>query len=178
MLAMFLVASLASLPGYLLHLFRQARQDRLRCRHHWSSLLLLLGVVFSLLAGNFLMAAALGRAAPALVHVVHRTELIFTVLFAAWLVHESFNRWTLMAIALVFIGLVVMRWNDGLATGGISWLVVVLACSSAACFAIAPIFTKFLLRQGYYCARAIIRKRSTLCVCSAIAAYWRCCQLI
>ena len=150
MLAMFLVASAASLPGYLLHLRRQAQRDSLSLRHHWSSMLLLLGVVLSLLAGNFLMAAALGRAAPALVHVVHRTELIFTVLFAAWLLHESFNRWTLLAIALVFFGLVVMRWNDALAADGISWLVVALACSSAACFAIAPIFTKFLLRQGYY----------------------------
>ena len=150
MLAMFLVASLASLPGYLLHLHRQARRDTLRWRHHWSSCLLLLGVVLSLLAGNFLMAAALGRAAPALVHVVHRTELIFTVLFAAWLLHESFNRWTLMAIVLVFIGLLVMRWNDDLAADGISWLVVALACGSAACFAIAPILTKFLLQQGYY----------------------------
>ena len=149
MLAMFLVASVVSLPGYLLHLHKQARRGSLKLSHRWDSLALLLGVILSLLAGNFLMAAALGRAAPALVHVVHRTELIFTVLFAAWLLHESFNRWTLVAIALVFLGLVVMRWNDDLAAGGISWLVVMLACSSAACFAIAPILTKFLLQQGY-----------------------------
>ncbi len=149
MLAMFLVASVASLPGYLLHLHKQARRGSLKLSHRWDSLALLLGVILSLLAGNFLMAAALGRAAPALVHVVHRTELIFTVLFAAWLLHESFNRWTLVAIALVFFGLVVMRWDDDLAAGGISWLVVALACSSAACFAIAPILTKFLLQRGY-----------------------------
>ena len=149
MLAMFLVASVVSLPGYLLHLHKQARRGSLKLSHRWDSLALLLGVILSLLAGNFLMAAALGRAAPALVHVVHRTELIFTVLFAAWLLHESFNRWTLVAIALVFLGLVVMRWNDDLGAGGISWLVVALACSSAACFAIAPILTKFLLQQGY-----------------------------
>ena len=149
MLAMFLGASLCSVPGYAWHLSRQWRSGELRPQLRGSSSMLMLALTLSLLLGNFLISHALQFAAPALVHVIHRVELIFTAIFATLFLRESLNRWTLIAIVLVFLGVALMRWGDGVASSGVSWLVLLLVVGSSACFAIAPIFSKLLLRQGY-----------------------------
>ena len=149
MLAMFLAAAIGSVPGYVHHLYRQTRAGELEWQLSFPALILLLGFTISLLLGNYFIMQALQHAAPALVHVIHRVELIFTVIFAAWFLSERFNRWVLFAIPLVFVGVALMRWQQDTGASAIAWWVVLLIVGSAACFASAPVFSKRLIIRGY-----------------------------
>ena len=115
-----------------------------------SSLFLLLGFAFILLIGNISMMVAVALADPALVAVVHRTEIIFAVLIGAIFLHESLNFRVWVAAALAISGIALLYLDIGVWTQSLSLKVIAFTLASALSFGAAPTLTKYLLASGYH----------------------------